>query len=137
MVVYIQTRSRPFRELIEALAYVNERSPARQRSVNWFERERSSRPVALDFSGDSPQDVYCSAVRGIQAVLRRQPIRWARAWQLRNLGPREWHLSVHDIAALLHVSRATVYRVLARITDELATEFQRRELIEDYHQDQG
>lgn len=121
--------STPFQSATEALAYINEKNPARAKYHSRIEPETSTRIIIDDFTGQSPKDIFASALAAVVSVLNEWPYVRAWAWSKRNLGPRSEHWAVEDIALKCGRHKSRIYRWLDAIDDEIQEEMRRRYLI--------
>lgn len=123
----------PFLSVGHALGFWNRNNPARMKSINLLEPEgRSTSP-----GEHCHDDLWASILGAMQHVLKTHDSFSAVAFKLRNIGDREGHWSVQDIARFLHVSPRRLYRALDKIYDELETEMIRRGLLDPAEDSKG
>jgi len=110
-----------FKHIHDALAFYNNKNPARAKSVNLIEPE--SRGSSNDYLGEyHPNDVWASMCGAINYV--------PEAYRAAYVGNRDYQKHPSDIALSYGVSIRTIYRWLECINDELERELIKRELLE-------
>lgn len=124
-----ETIETPFQTLGQALAYINEKNPARAKYHSRIEPETATRIIVDDFTGKSPKDIFASAIAAVTSVLAEYPFVRSWAWGKRNLGPRSEQWAIEEIAIKCGKHKSRIYRWLDRIDEDMEREFKRRYLI--------
>lgn len=119
-----------FLTLGHAVAFFNERNPARARSVNLLEPGSSSTTTHPDFDENHPEVIWSGIAVCISKTMRASNYIEVACWKLRNLGDRSFHHDVTLIAEKLRLTSQQVYRNLRRVNDQLRAELIARELLE-------
>lgn len=117
--------SEPFRDLWDALVFYRTKNPARALSINLLEAERPGFHEARYASSD----LWAAVVCAIRAAERTSPALDATIMRLTLTGA--WDELQHpvDVAARLHRSERTVYRIKRRCIGRLEAELDRRGLL--------
>lgn len=124
-----------FKHIHDALAFYNNKNPARAKSVNLIEPE--SRGSSNDYLGEHhPSDIWASVCGAINYVLSRNTGPRSEAYRAAYVGNRDYQKHPVDIAFSYGVSVRTIYRWLECINDELETELVKRELLEPEEDDE-
>lgn len=118
----------PFSTVHEALRKY-QLNPARAKFINFFEPETKSKPYYPDFHNNHPDRLWARVTKCLHAVLSQYKPEQRLAWWMCNIGDRTKLYHPDDIPFIFKVSRATAFRWLGNINDDIEDEFMRRKLI--------
>lgn len=111
-----------FESLPKAIQFFLGSHPARQRFRNILEPEQGSNHYFKDFAGQSPDERWSTIAYAIGLVLKDKTHEKYWVWFWRNIAfnDRAKQPHPHDLAKQFGRSRATIYRWLDEVDDELS-----------------
>lgn len=116
----------PFKDFYHVIEFVNSCNPARHKSINLIERENKQ-------TTEDPSVLWSLVLCTMTYGLRVFPHYKAEIFRARYFAPRDGDasqcLSIEDIQLKFQLSRRTVFRWLAEITEELERIFIDRRII--------
>ena len=119
----------PFQSIAQCLAFYRNCNPARMRSINLLEQERSNKPQYGAFDERHPARIWSAIVNAIVATECRHTVAMVQVWRAYDVARS---CAVCDIANRIGKSERTVWNWLQKMRDDFEKECIQRHLLERY-----
>lgn len=122
---------RKFSSVTAAIFWFTTHNPARAKySINTLENEAGHRPESEDFTRGHPSFVWANILQAIRYVLRDFSARERLVFNLVELGrPLGERINALEVVQRYGIPKATVYRWLSNVREELDREMRARGLL--------